>query len=78
MSQFQAPPPPTFKKQVGTKGREFIDYKQVEELRRAMTPNGKLHSRRRLNLSARDQQMLALAVKRARFLALLPYTNAAG
>ncbi len=77
MSQFQAPPPPTFRRQKDAKGRLFIDYKQVDELRRAMTQNGKLLSRRRLDLSAGDQSMLVGAVKRARFLALLPFTNAA-
>ena len=76
MSQFTPPPPPTFKRTVGAKGKTFIDYKQVEELRRAMTPNGKLYGRKRLALDAQVQKQLALAVKRARFLALLPYTNA--
>ena len=68
--------PPTFKRPVGAKGKSFIDYKQVEELRRAMTPNGKLYGRKRLALDAQAQKQLALAVKRARFMALLPYTNA--
>ncbi|MSR28998.1 MAG: 30S ribosomal protein S18 [Phycisphaerales bacterium] len=77
MTQFQAPPPPTIRRQKDAKGRSFIDYKQVEELRRAMTQNGKLLSRRRLDLSAGDQSMVAQAIKRARFLALLPFTNAA-
>lgn len=76
MSQFTPPPPPTFKRTVGAKGKSFIDYKQVEELRRAMTPNGKLYGRKRLALDAQAQKQLALAVKRARFMALLPYTNA--
>ncbi len=77
MSQFQAPPPPTFRRQKDVKGRSFIDYKQVDELRRALTQNGKLLSRRRLSLSSGDQAMLVQACKRARFLALLPFTNAA-
>jgi ribosomal protein S18 len=34
-------------------------------------------SRKRLSLSAADQRMVATAIKRARFLALLPFTNAA-
>ncbi len=42
-----------------------------------MTQNGKLLSRKRLEMSAGDQSMLAQAVKRARFLSLLPFTNAA-
>ena len=77
MSQFQAPPPPVIRRQKDAKGRLFIDYKQVDELRRAMTQNGKLLSRKRLEMSAGDQSMLGQAVKRARFMALLPFTNAA-
>ncbi len=77
MSQFQAPPPPVIRRQKDAKGRLFIDYKQVDELRRAMTQNGKLLSRKRLEMSAGDQAMLAQAVKRARYLSLLPFTNAA-
>ena len=77
MSQFQAPPHPVIRRQKDAKGRLFIDYKQVDELRRAMTQNGKLLSRKRLEMSAGDQSMLAQAVKRARFMALLPFTNAA-
>ena len=42
-----------------------------------MTPNGKIYSRKRLQLSAREQKAVAQAIKRARFMALLPYTNAA-
>ncbi len=53
-----------------------IDYKNVDDLRRVLTPNGKIVSRKRAGLSARDQAKVAQAVKRARFMALLPYTNA--
>ncbi|MBM4101706.1 MAG: 30S ribosomal protein S18 [Phycisphaerae bacterium] len=77
MSQFQAPPVPVIRRQKDAKGRSFIDYKQVEELRRAMTQNGKMLSRKRMNMSAGDQSQLAQAIKRARFMALLPFTNAA-
>jgi len=54
----------------------YVDYKHVDELRRMMTPNGKIHSRKRLGISAREQRLVASAIKRARFLALLPYTDA--
>lgn len=56
--------------------RYFVDYKAVDDLRRLMTPNGKIYSRKRLSVSAREQRMIAQAVKRARYMALLPYTNA--
>lgn len=53
-----------------------IDYKNVEDLRRAVTGNGKIVSRKRAGVSARDQGRLAQAIKRARFMALLPYAAA--
>ena len=53
-----------------------IDYKNVEDLRRAVTSNGKIVSRKRAGVSARDQGRLAQAIKRARFMALLPYAAA--
>ena len=58
------------------KGRDYVDYKTADELRRLMTPNGKIYSRKRLGVSARDQRMIATAIKRARYMALLPYTSA--
>ncbi len=57
-------------------GGLYVDYKAVDDLRRTMTPNGKIYSRKRLGTTAREQRMLANAVKRARYLALLPYTDA--
>ena len=58
------------------KGVSFIDYKDVDALRRMMSPNGKIYGRKRSALNAREQRMLAVAVKRARFMGLLPYTSA--
>ena len=54
----------------------YVDYKAVDDLRRLMTPNGKIYSRKRLGISAREQRMISQAIKRARHMALLPYTNA--
>ncbi|NBX26314.1 MAG: 30S ribosomal protein S18 [Planctomycetes bacterium] len=54
-----------------------IDYKNVDELRRMMTGNGKILGRKRLQLSSSEQKTLASAIKRARHMALLPFTNAA-
>jgi len=62
--------------QNGTGGRVFIDYKNTEELRRMMTPNGKIYSRKRQGVTSREQRMIAQAVKRARYMGLLPYTSA--
>ena len=41
-----------------------------------MTPNGKIQSRKRTGLNAHDQRVVSLAIKRARFMGLLPYTSA--
>jgi len=57
-------------------GIEYVDYKDVESLRRMMTPNGKIYGRKRLGANARQQKMIAQALKRARFMGLLPYTSA--
>ena len=40
-----------------------------------MTPNGKIYSRKRLGTSAGEQRRVAKAIKRARFMGLLPYTS---
>ncbi|MEK7612587.1 MAG: 30S ribosomal protein S18 [Patescibacteria group bacterium] len=50
-----------------------IDYKDVETLRKFLNPHGKIMSRRRTGLSSTNQRALAQAIKRARFMALLPY-----
>lgn len=54
---------------------ENIDYKDLVLLRRFLSDRGKTRSRRVTGLSRRHQQQLALAVKRARELALLPYVG---
>ncbi len=58
------------------KGIEYVDYKDHEALRRMMTPNGKIYGRKRLGTNARQQRMVAQAIKRARFMGLLPFTSA--
>lgn len=57
-------------------GLTYVDWKDVENLRRMMSPNGKILSRKRLGTSAREQRMVGQAIKRARYMALLPYTSA--
>jgi small subunit ribosomal protein S18 len=54
---------------------ETIDYKDLGLLRRFLSDRGKTRSRRVTGLSRKHQQQLALAVKRARELALLPYVG---
>ena len=74
MTQFQTAP--TIPLKTGTDGKDYIDYKSVDDLRRLMTPNGKIYTRKRLGASAREQRRVAQAIKRARYMALLPYTSA--
>jgi small subunit ribosomal protein S18 len=52
-----------------------IDYKQVEMLRRYISDDGKIRPRRQTGMCAKHQRAVAVAVKRARHLALLPYTG---
>ncbi len=51
----------------------YIDYKDVELLKKFISPNGKITPRRVTGTSAKYQRMLATAIKRARQMALLPY-----
>lgn len=53
---------------------DYIDYKKPELLAPYITNFGKIYSRRRTGTCAKHQRRLARAIKRARFLALLPYT----
>ena len=48
-------------------------YKNYEELRQFLSERGKIRSRRQTNLCSRHQRRLAVQIKRARQLALLPY-----
>ena len=51
-----------------------IDYKDVSLLRRYITSSGRIRARRKTGTCAKHQRMLAKAIKRARHIALLPYT----
>lgn len=54
---------------------EFIDYKDVAKLRRFISERGKILPRRVTGTCAFHQRALTVAIKRARHLALLPYTS---
>lgn len=56
-------------------GVKQLDYKQVDVLRRYVSERGQIRSRRKTALCAKHQRRLAQAVKRARYMALLPYTS---
>ena len=52
----------------------YIDYKDVNRLRRYITERGKISPRRMSGNCAKHQRQLAIAIKRARAIALMPYT----
>jgi small subunit ribosomal protein S18 len=52
-----------------------IDYKQGDVLRRFVTEEGKIRPRRQTGTCAKHQRVLAGAIKRARQIALLPFTG---
>jgi small subunit ribosomal protein S18 len=52
-----------------------VDYKDIKRLEKFITDRGKIVSRRSSGNCARHQRMIARAIMRARFIALLPYTK---
>ena len=53
---------------------EYIDYKDIDRFRRYMTDRWKIESRRKTGVCSRCQRGLATAIKRARHLALIPFS----
>jgi small subunit ribosomal protein S18 len=53
---------------------KYVDYKNVSFLRRFVSDRARIDTRRRTSACAKHQRALARAIKRARHLALLPYT----
>ena len=56
-------------------GIKYIDYKDTELLKKFLNPYGRIMSKRRTGTSSKYQRLLAEAVKRARYMALLPYVS---
>jgi small subunit ribosomal protein S18 len=54
---------------------EWIDYKDVDTLRDFINENGKIMPARITGTTAKYQRQLSVAIERARFLALVPYTD---
>jgi small subunit ribosomal protein S18 len=52
---------------------KYVDYKSVELLEKFIGPHGNILSRKSTGLSAKYQRQVENAIKRARFLGLLPY-----
>ncbi|MEM9337015.1 MAG: 30S ribosomal protein S18 [Patescibacteria group bacterium] len=56
-----------------TQSHNHVDYKDVTRLKNHINPHARMMSRRRTGFSAKQQRDFARAIKRARFMALLPY-----
>jgi len=57
------------------KQSEELDYKDIDLLRKFITDQGKILSRRSTGLTSKQQKKLTKSIKRARILALLPFLN---
>jgi len=56
-----------------TNNIKYIDYKDIEILKKFLNPNGKIISHKRTGVTAKNQRELTVAIKRARFMGLLPF-----
>lgn len=52
---------------------ETVDYKDAYFLRRFLNSQGKMYPPKKFGLTAKEQRAVALAIKRARFMGLVPY-----
>ena len=53
----------------------YVDYKDVDMLKKLINRHGRIVGRRKTGCSAASQHVVTQAIKRARFMALLPYTG---
>ena len=56
------------------RGIKYVDYKDIDTLGKLLTNRGKIYSRKRSGNCAGCQRKAKRAIKRARYIALLPYT----
>lgn len=54
---------------------QHVDYKDVEVLKQYINPYGRILPQRRTNLTSKQQRAITNAIKRARFMGLLPYVQ---
>ncbi|MEI6478715.1 MAG: 30S ribosomal protein S18 [bacterium] len=52
---------------------KYVDYKGTDILKKFLNPHGRIISRKRTGVCAKYQRQLAVAIKRARFMALMPF-----
>jgi len=56
-------------------GIKYVDYKDTELLKKFINPHARILTKRKTGVSAEFQKKLSVAIKRARFMALLPYLS---
>jgi small subunit ribosomal protein S18 len=56
--------------------KKFVDYKDVTYLKQFTNPHAKILGKKRTGMAAAKQREIALAIKRARYMALMPYLAA--
>lgn len=56
-------------------GIKYVDYKDVDLLKKFINPHARMLSKKKTGVSTEYQKKLSVAVKRARFMALLPYLS---
>jgi small subunit ribosomal protein S18 len=56
--------------------KKYVDYKDVAYLRQFLNPHAKILGKKRTGVSASKQREVSLAIKRARYMGLLPYLAA--
>ncbi len=54
---------------------QHVDYKDITTLKNHINPHARMMGRRRTGFSAKQQRNFARAIKRARFMALVPYVS---
>ncbi len=56
--------------------KKYVDYKDIAYLREFLNPHAKIVAKKRTGVSSGKQRQISLAIKRARYMALLPYLAA--
>ena len=52
---------------------KYVDYKDIELLKKFINPHARVQGKKKTSVNAKSQRQLAQAIKRARFMALLPF-----
>jgi small subunit ribosomal protein S18 len=75
--QKSRPAPPTEKRKnlLTSLGVKYVDYKDIPTLRMFLSERGRIRSRRVTGLTVQQQRQVAIAIRNAREMALLPYVN---